>query len=642
MPVLTPSRVAIVVLTLSLFSFLWTFGLPQQFAEPSLPQLMHDVPGNTNEGKGQFKDEQIEDFGRPYVTLQNPTHSIYMQPEKPMETGKEIHKVTGSEDKDKDNGKEKEEDKEKGKLPGDATHTPATGEDMKKVEESDDQKQQLKEDEEKGKLLEDATHTPAPVTVTSTLAPSRTTAAVNATVKTPVGQDKSCKNVHGAPNMMVIVKTSKAEMKDKLPIHLKTLLSCVPNFAIFSDHAGTVDGFTVHDALSGISNITKSAHPEFREYEKMQADENYTPDGSKTKELDKWKFLPMVYQAHKLRPSSRFFIFIEADTSLSWTNLLQWTNRLDYRIAYYSGAPTYLNDIKFAQRGSGVLLSYGALAQYTKTYDEKYENEWEKRVGKECCGDMVLATALMESHVEFYSGFPLLQGETPSSLDWTERHWCAPLVTWHHMSPALIEALWHVQTNWTSKNGWELPHLFRDAFQNFILPLLEEKKDEWDNMSQDSKMVKVNKDPVKEKEKEEKAKLEEEKQRKQNEEAKAKAASDSKSKELEKPRSKGLEKAALNSRDDDPAPEANDDIDNAADSADTCKHLCSITVDCLQWKWKGGAEQQCFLGKVVRLGRKVEKKGSEDGWTSGWMLDKIKTTTEEWGDCKKVKWSFNQ
>jgi hypothetical protein len=658
MPVLTPSRVAIVVLTLSLFSFLWTFGLPQQFAEPSLPQLNHDAPGNTNAGKGQFDNEPIEDFARPYLTPENSRPSLSVQPEKPIETGKveetekedgkEIYGVTGEEDKHKEKGKEKEEekqqfkeDKEKGKLPEDATHNPAPGEDDKKVEESDQQKQQFNEDKEKGKLPEDATHAPAPVQVTSALAPSPT-AEVNATVTASVGQEKFCKDVPGAPDMMVIVKTSKAEIQDKLPTHLKTLLSCVPNFAIFSDHAGKIDGFIVHDALSGISNTTKASHPEFREYEKMQEDENYIPDGSMTKELDKWKFLPMVYQAHKLRPLSRFYIFIEADTSLSWTNLLQWMNRLDYRIAYYSGAPTYLNNVKFAQRGSGILLSYGALTQYTKTYDEKYENEWERRVSKECCGDMVLSTTLMESNVEFYSGFPLLQGETPSSLDWTERHWCAPIVSWHHMSPAEIEALWGVQTSWTSKNGWKLPHLFRDAFQNFILPLLEEKKDAWDNLSQDSKLVSTKKDPEKVKEKEEKDRLEEEKEQKQNQEAKAKAASNSNPKELEKPRSKELEKAALNRRDDAPVPKANDDIDNAADSADACKHLCSITMDCLQWKWTGAVEQQCYLGKVVRLGRKVEKKGSEDGWTSGWMMDKIKTTTEEWGNCDKVKWKFNQ
>jgi hypothetical protein len=654
MPVFTPSRVAVVVLTLSFFSFLWTFGLPHQYAEPSLPQLNHDAPAtNSGEGKGVFRNEPIEDFGRPYVPPGNPRHSLYVKPEKPKETPKpkpdekekekekgsekgkenEIYEVTGEEEKQQFN-----EDKEKGKLPEHATHTPApvTGEEEKVVEEIDKQKQQFNEDKEKGKLPEDATHTPAPIPVISTdaVVPLPTTAAVNASVKAPVGEDKFCKEVPGASNMMVIVKTSKAEIQDKLPSHLKTLLSCVPNFAIFSDHAGEIDGFTVHDALSSISNITKSSHPEFGEYEKMLADEKYIPDGAETKELDKWKILPMVYQAYRLRPLSRFYIFVEADTSLSWTNLLQWMDRLDYRIPYYSGAPTFLNDVQFAQRGSGILLSYGALTQYVKTYDEMYEKEWEKRVSKECCGDMVLATTLMDSHVEFYSGFPLLQGETPSSLDWTERHWCAPIVSWHHMTPKEIEGLWDVQTSWTNKNGWKLPHLFKDAFNDFILPLLEDTKDGWDNLSQDTKVANLRKDPVKEE-------LEREKQEQLNEAALAKAASNQKESEKLKPRE--LEKVSLSPREDTPAlSKFGDEIDNAANSAETCKHLCSITEDCLQWKWTSASGQQCHLGKVVRLGRKVEKKGSEDGYTSGWMLEKIKKSTEEWGNCDEVKWKFNQ
>ncbi|KAF2260679.1 hypothetical protein CC78DRAFT_419909, partial [Lojkania enalia] len=303
----------------------------------------------------------------------------------------------------------------------------------------------------------------------------------------PAPTGPHCKDVRGAPNVMVVIKTSKAEILKKLPNHLKNLLSCVPNFAIFSDHAGTMEGFTVHDALEDISNSTRKKHKEFLDYEKMVQNPDFKPD-TVDKELDKWKMLPMVYKAHQLRPYARFYVFIEADTSLSWTNLLQWIDRLDYRIPYYSGAPTFLGNVKFAQRGPGILLSYGAMKHYAKAYDEKYASEWEPRVGRECCGDMVLATTLMESHVEFYSAFPLLQGETLSSLDWNDRHWCQPMVSAHHQNSDEIEMLWNSEKNWTSQKGWEVPYLFKDAFEQHVLPNIADRKDEWDNLASDTKI----------------------------------------------------------------------------------------------------------------------------------------------------------
>jgi hypothetical protein len=37
----TPSRIIVVIITFSLISFLWTFGLPRQLAEPSSPIIEH-------------------------------------------------------------------------------------------------------------------------------------------------------------------------------------------------------------------------------------------------------------------------------------------------------------------------------------------------------------------------------------------------------------------------------------------------------------------------------------------------------------------------------------------------------------------------------------------------------------------------
>jgi hypothetical protein len=144
---------------------------------------------------------------------------------------------------------------------------------------------------------------------------------------TPQSGTKFCKEIHGAPNILIVLRTSKAEIARKLPTHLQTLLECVPHFAIFSDHSGELDGVPVYDALDSITNDTQHAHAEFDEYQLMRVDSEHAADPGKTKTLDKWKFLPMVYKAHRLRPEARFYLFLEADTSLSWTNLLQCTQQ---------------------------------------------------------------------------------------------------------------------------------------------------------------------------------------------------------------------------------------------------------------------------------------------------------------------------
>ncbi|KAF2117116.1 hypothetical protein BDV96DRAFT_490087, partial [Lophiotrema nucula] len=516
MPALTRPRVAIIVVTLSLLSFLWTFGLPRELPTPSLPVIHHDAP------------------------------SV----EKPAA-------VTGA-----------------------WPHAQSTS------------------------------------SVNVALNATSTGEGASASPAKETGPTNPCKQVKGASDVMIIVKTSKAELDRKLSTHLETLLTCVPNFAIFSDHSGEISGHKIYDALADINPDIRKNHEEFNDYQKIV---DHPKDAVKevNKDLDKWKILPMVYKAHKLRPYAKFYFFIEVDTSLSWTNALQWVDRLDYRIPYYSGAPMFLGDVKFARRGSGIMLSYGAMNQYAKSYEERYTSEWEPRVGRECCGDMVLATALTEAHVEFYSSFPLIQGETPSSLDWTDKNWCAPVVTWHHMAVDDIKSIWGHQKKWSEEKGWEVPYLFRNAFNDSVQQQLADQKEEWDNFGSDTKIVKG---------------------ALPKEEEKPKEGDDEKKKE------KGDEKNEPGNNIED-IPDHGVVINAAADSAMACKDLCSKTEDCIQWKYlaitkDAGKGSECHLSKTIRLGAKAKKSG-DAMWTSGWMEEKIKKFSDE-HRCEEVKWGFNQ
>ncbi|KAF2847483.1 glycosyltransferase family 31 protein [Plenodomus tracheiphilus IPT5] len=622
MPLFTPSRLAIIVVSFSLITFFWTFGLPRPLAAPTLPVIDHYDHKNVHT--------------EPIIPAPD-KHATAQGSDGPVATGVPGFEEDGGRWDDKANGT-------------DATNgTNATPVKAKP--------KPYKE------IVQAPTHNVADY----------------------------CKHVKGAQHVMVVIRTSKSEMKEKLPTHLKNLLECVPNFAIFSDHADEIEGYEVHNALEPISGDTKRNHNEFREYQLMHADAEHKPDAGKTKDLDKWKFLPMVYQAYHLRPSARFFVFIEADTSLSWTNLLQWVGRLDYRIPYHSGAPTFMGGIQISQRGSGIMLSQGALRRYVKSYDELYESKWEAQIAKECCGDLLLSMALNDAHVELYPSWPMLQNEQPSTLDYTQKLWCVPAVSWHSLVGDELSGMWDNEKRWVEARGWKEPYLYRDAFHDHVESHLEAQKADWDNLSQDTKIVapQGRQQQLKEEEERKKKHEEEEAQKKKAEddragEEKAQADKDKKkalhatkadketgdgkasskpkpkpkpkpktdtdaTKPKPKPKSKAKtddskSRKAIQKRDDESSADAPDwdklaeTFADAGDSADRCQKACTDVRDCLQWRYTTFGDGECHLGKVLRLGKKAD---GDVKWTSGWLSERAGKVTEEW-KCENAEWKFYQ
>ncbi|EUC45971.1 glycosyltransferase family 31 protein [Bipolaris oryzae ATCC 44560] len=629
MPTVTPSRLAIVVIAFSLLTFFWSFGLPSQNAQPEVPVIDH------------YEHKNV--------------HTEPIIPPPAIETPANVHNKPG----------------EKGHA---ATPSPSTT--------------GVAEFEEDGGRWQDANNgiaTPSTL-LTHTIAAHKSAAVDNsdneptpAAVAPPSTQavEEHCQNLAMAQDVMVVLKTSKASI-EKLNAHLRTLISCVPTFAIFSDHEGEFEGHKVYDALKAVSHEIKSSHDEFHEYRIMRADAQHKPDAAKLDELDKWKMLPMVYQAYHMNTHARFMVFIEEETALSWTNLLQWIARLDYRIPYYSGAPAYISGTQTAQRGPGILLSQGALRRFAKSYDEQYTRKWEPAVDNECCGDLMLARAMADAHVELYSSWPLLQAEQPYSLDYTKRHWCAPAVSWHKVSGDQLTRQWEIEKKWTSTKGWKTPYLFRDAYQDHVAPHVEARKEGWDNLSHDAKIVAAEGRQQQIKDEAQKAKQNQEEEEKKKQEALKESQRESDSEPDREPDLPGVVKPEHPEKDKAEDPEHlmkdhKDDIlqtagthtthpqkredkkkegekkeppnwdkladkhPNAADSPEACQKTCEQIEDCLQWRYSNHGDGECHLSKVIRLGGSI----GDGRWTSGWMTDKIESVKREW-ECKEVKWRFYQ
>jgi hypothetical protein len=257
--------------------------------------------------------------------------------------------------------------------------------------------------------------------------------------------------------MLVIIKTGATEIQRKLPIHFSTTLRCIPHFVIFSDMAEEIGEHRVHDVLSSVSENTKANNKDFLLYRKLQelqasGGTALNPNDTSYEEawtLDKWKFLPMMGEALRARPDAKWFYFIETDTAVLWDNLFTYLSRFDPSEPLYIGCQTFIGDVWFAHGGTGWIMSEPAV----RLVAEKWQNEqagMEKLVSEQWAGDAVLALVLKDMGIGITTSWPILQGETPHSLDYTPHHWCYPVASYHHVDEKWIQAIYDFQEEWVA------------------------------------------------------------------------------------------------------------------------------------------------------------------------------------------------
>ena len=435
-----------------------------------------------------------------------------------------------------------------------------------------------------------APHSSSPFAVSRNLS-SSLAPAINNTVK-PSNTDLSaiCPPRDGLEDVLIVLKTGATEIYEKLPIHLATTFACISDYLIYSDVAQLFGSLQVHDALAYISPEVREQHNGLVQYRRLQ---QYVQAGADAAELkgeqswglDKWKFLPMISDAfRRFEMRKKWYIFVEADTYISMHNLRLWLQQLDSSRAVYAGAQVMIGATEFAHGGSGFLLSAPAAKGIMEVYGGNRQH-WEYRVADECCGDKLMAEALLkaQSPVRLHRSFPIIQGETLTSLDWSPTHWCRPAVSWHHVDAAGIDRLWQFERKWRNTQGPDMPILFSNYFAAFIEPRITAANGtmpDWDNLSNDWVF--------------EQGKI----------------------------------------------------VDSSYMSATACERFCRRKSDCLQWAWSPGL---CRGGKAIRLGWALSNRpalgSAEDriaqagslgtkGAVSGWLLDRIAEFKEQQGSCK--------
>jgi hypothetical protein len=413
----------------------------------------------------------------------------------------------------------------------------------------------------------------------------------------------ACRHLPGADKVVIIVKTGASEVFTRVPEQLITLAECAPNFMIFSDMDQQIGEFHIQDALDEIGKEYKENHEDFQFYTALHAAHNSHGDVSvlgsdKAWALDKWKNIPMLHKAYTKYPDAEWFMTIDADTYLSWSNLLLLLDQMDPDDPLYAGCVYWHGPTMFAQGGTGYLLSRNAVQKWEKIRTPEKIADWEKETSGICCGDVMLGVSMGHADVPVSGAWPMFQVDPPSAFTFAESVWCSPAITWHHVHSYEVEALWQFEQAWLNKT-WDVadpgsvPYTFGDVFNDFVLPHVTEMKQDWNNLSGDIVITEPKEDHVKENDDWDW----------KNDEEKQKMWDDAT--EVQK---------------------------SGVESAEKCRKACQSNESCIQFSWHPGT---CKFAKDIKMGRPSD---SKEQYASGWMVDRVKKFVEDRGKCKEISW----
>lgn len=285
-----------------------------------------------------------------------------------------------------------------------------------------------------------------------------------------------CHGLAGANDTVVVLRTGSTELKDRLPIHFSTTLRCYPNHIIFSDYEEVVHDELIIDALETVSAEILEIHNDFELHRRLRrlgrnALESSELSGADSEaiqwhgkvenpgwKLDKWKFLPMVNRTIHEYPDKKWYVFVEADSFIFWRSTLQYLSLLDHTKPHYSGSQMYIGDVLFAHGGSGFFVSQPAMRMVADFY-AAHQHEIETFTDGHWAGDCVLGKVFRDAGVPFTNLWPIIQGDYPGTVAYAKpdgrpiadpnaRVWCYPSISYHHLSPDIIEDLWHFEQEW--------------------------------------------------------------------------------------------------------------------------------------------------------------------------------------------------
>jgi hypothetical protein len=217
-------------------------------------------------------------------------------------------------------------------------------------------------------------------------------------------------------------------------------------------------GLQIHDSLDELYKYVDMSNPDLAYYEYLKKtgaqkqakgwmsswakeEEKFdTKESDAAWEMDKYKNIPILRKAYAMYPEKKWYLFVDADTSVMWTNILIWLQQLDPTKPFYTGSQNWIGDVEFAHGGSGYIVSQAA-AKILANEEEEKAKEHISFAAHECCGDMVLAHAFHDNNIALNGSWPNIQGSRPDKLDYDKHKWCHAAMSFHHTTAEQTEQL---------------------------------------------------------------------------------------------------------------------------------------------------------------------------------------------------------
>ncbi|RHZ56579.1 glycosyltransferase family 31 protein [Aspergillus thermomutatus] len=318
-------------------------------------------------------------------------------------------------------------------------------------------------------------------------------------------QEVDCPPLPAIDDVLVILKTGVTEALEKVPVHFQTTLRCIPNYVLFSDFEEEINGTHVHDVLRSVNETIKRTNPDFDLYNRLQelgrsglSQDDLSrvpntafgmPDNPGWK-LDKWKFLPMIEEALRVRDDAKWYVFMEADTYYIWSNLVQWLAKLDPSKPYYLGNQMQIASVIFGHGGSGFVLSGEAMRRASELRAQDIDG-WDRFTDEQWAGDCVLGKLLHDAGAPLLWSWPMLQSNPPAEFDhfseaYFKKPWCFPPVAYHHVTAEDIQELADFDHGFLQNNS---VILHSDVFRHLIHPQLKPLQENWDNLSEEEQVT---------------------------------------------------------------------------------------------------------------------------------------------------------
>ncbi|KAF7547104.1 hypothetical protein G7Z17_g7949 [Cylindrodendrum hubeiense] len=441
----------------------------------------------------------------------------------------------------------------------------------------------------------------------------------------PESRTSPCDGFPSMDGIMLVMKTGATEAFTKLPTQLLTGLQCIEDFLIFSDLEQQVGKYHVYNVLENVKTEAKGDLMEFKLYSAQEScpvsQQDCTTDMKGGWELDKYKFLHMIERTWEMRPNMEWYVFAEADSYVFWPNLVWWLrNKVNPKDFPYVGSVAMLKGFPFAHGGSGYVISGETVKKMAEI--PGLADKYDLMAPHECCGDYLMALAVNETDVKVKQAHPMFNGEKPNTLPYSDGHWCQALMTMHHMNSEEVSQVWDYEQNRKSTGFVQI----KDMYEAFFAPHLVDRRDEWDNLSDDVCYIAPDETAQNEASDHQKSRQKDEKEKNAYERV-AHLSPEHCSKvcvadglrisqeDYDKMENDSEKFALAQSRYDERVKDVNFNRDR----------------QCFQWRYHKNA---CCVHKSFKLGTSKKESNAEDTWTSGWFEQGINNWIAAKGDCE--------